>query len=204
MPKIIPSKILPQIKNRVSPLIFQDKLVEQKKLDAILEAARWAPSSYNHQPWRYMVVNEPELLEKTRRALAAGNFWAKQAPILIVVLSKPEFDDSVDGKEYYLYDTGQSVMSLILEAEHQGLATHQMLGFNELVLKQEFKIPDQWRVLVVIALGYEGGIETYKGGVIKKFGMQAFTKLRERLANPRARKPLSEIASFNEFNFWYW
>jgi nitroreductase len=193
--------LLPQIKNRYSPLIFQDKPVEQEKIDALLEAARWAPSSYNHQPWRYIVANKPGALEKTRMALVAGNFWAKQAPVLIIVLSKPAFDDTIDGKEYYVYDTGQSVMSLAIEAEHQGLATHQMLGFKELVLKQEFKIPDPWRVLVVIALGYAGSVETYKGGVIKKFGMQAFAKLRERITRHRERKSITEIVSFNEFDF---
>ena len=164
------SPLSSNIRERHSPLIFQDKPVEQEKIQAVLEAGRWAPSSYNHQPWRYLVINDSAALTQAHKGLAAGNFWAKQAPVLVVVVSHPGLDDEIDGKQYYLYDSGQSVMSLVIEAVHQGLATHQMLGFSERVLKQEFKIPDQWRILVVIALGYEGTIETTQGGVIKKFG----------------------------------
>lgn len=193
--------LLPEIKNRRSPLIFEDKPVEQEKQNALLEAARFAPSSYNHQPWRYIVVNQKESLQKARKGLVEGNFWAKQAPVLIVALSKPEFDDQVDGKDYYLYDTGQSVMSLALEAQHQGLSTHQMLGFKEAVIKKEFAIPDKWRVIVLIAVGYEADIASDKRGIVKKFGMRMFEKIQERIAKPRERKSVEEIASFNTFAF---
>ena len=194
-------KILPEIQTRRSPIIFQNRPVEQEKIEVVLEAARWAPSSYNHQPWRYIVVNENEALNKARKGLVAGNFWAKQAPILIIALSKPEFDDTVDGKEYYLYDTGQSVMSLALEAEHLGLSTHQMLGFTEATIKKEFAIPDPWRVIVLIALGYEADMARDKRGIVQKLGMQVFEKIRERMVKPRERKSLQEIASFNTFAF---
>lgn len=195
------TQLLSEIKNRRSPIVFQERAVEEEKLRALLEAARWAPSSYNHQPWRYIVVNQNESLQKTRKGLVAGNFWAREAPVLIIALSKPEFDDQVDGKEYYLYDTGQSVISLVLEAVHQGLAAHQMLGFKEAVIKREFAIPDKWRVLVVIAVGYEAVLSSVKGGMIKKFGMVLFEKLRERMVAPRERKSIEEIASFNTFAF---
>lgn len=193
--KIKIMSILKEIQTRHSPIIFQDKPVEKEKLDAILEAARWAPSSYNRQPWRYIVVNESGALDKARRALVAGNFWAKQAPVLIIALSKPELDDSIDGKDYYLYDTGQSVMSLALEA------AHQMIGFTEDVIKKEFAVPNEWRVIVLIALGYEADIASDKRGVVKKFGMQVFEKMRERMVHPRERKSAEEIASFNTFAF---
>ncbi len=193
--------MLSEIQTRRSSIIFQDRSVEREKLDAMLEAARLAPSSYNHQPWRYIVVNQKEALEKARKGLAAGNFWAKQAPVLIISLSKPEFDDQVDGKDYYLYDIGQSVMSLALEAEHLGLSTHQMLGFTEAVVKKEFAIPDEWRVIVVISVGYAADLSSEKRGVIEKFGMRVFEKIRERMVKPRERKSLQEIASFNTFVF---
>ena len=193
--------ILPEIKNRHSRIIFQEKEVPKEKLAAVLEAARWAPSSYNHQPWRYLVVNESAALEKAHKGLVLGNFWAKQAPVIIIALSKPELDDEVDGKDYYLYDTGLSVMSLVIEAMHQGLVTHQMIGFKEDVLKREFAIPRGWRVIVVIAMGYAGDLSTHTGNIIEKLGLQAFEKLRDRIASPRARKSIEEIVSFNEFGF---
>lgn len=168
---------------------------------ALLQAARFAPSSYNHQPWRYIVVNQKETLQKARKGLVEGNFWAKRAPVLIIVLSKPSFDDQVDGKEYYLYDTGQSVMSLALEAEHQGLSTHQMLGFKEAVIKKEFAIPDEWRIIVLIAVGYKADLSSDKRGIVAKFGMRVFEKIRERMVRPRERKSIEEIASFNTFAF---
>jgi len=193
--------LLPEIKNRVSPIIFQDKAVPKEKLDAVLEAARLAPSSYNRQPWRYIVANESAALAKAHKGLALGNFWAKQAPVIIIVISKPSFDDQVDGKEYYLYDTGLSVMLLVIEATHQGLSTHQMLGFKEDVVKKEFSIPDDWRIIVVIAMGHEGDLSSRKGSIIEKFGLGAFEKLRDRIASPRMRKELKEVVSFNGFGF---
>lgn len=193
--------LLPEIKNRRSPLIFQNKKVPREKLAAVLEAARWAPSSYNHQPWRYIVIDKPMMLKKAHQGLARGNFWAQHAPVLILVLSKPEFDDRVGGKEYYLYDTGLSVMSLAIEAMHQGLSTHQMIGFKEDILKQEFTISDNWRVIVVVALGYAGDLKSFPKNIIARFGIQAFEKLRDRMVSPRTRKARKAIVSFNEFHF---
>ncbi len=188
-----------EIKNRKSPLIFLGKHIEERKIYAMLEAARLAPSSYNHQPWRYIVVNDTHLLTKVQKGLAIGNFWAKTAPVLIIVLSKPTLDDQIDRKEYYLYDTGLSVMSLVIEGMHQGIATHQMIGFDEKAIKKELALSKQWRILTIIAVGYEE-CDKSKENIIKKFGMQLFDKLRTRLITPRKRKEIKEIAYFNAFN----
>lgn len=193
--------LLPEIERRQSPLIFTKKLVEPEKLAAILEAARWAPSSFNHQPWRYLVANEKTALAKMHKGLSRGNFWAKAVPVILIALSKPDLDDRVDGKDYYLYDTGLSMMSLVIEAQHQGLATHQMIGFSEKVLKGEFEIPPPWRIIVVMAIGYKGKIDDLKNNLIAKFGLQAYEKLRERIVAPKSRKAMKEIVNYNEFKF---
>lgn len=193
--------LLPEIAERKSPVIFDARKIETQKLDAVLEAARWAPSSFNHQPWRYLVIDEPTALKKVHKGLSRGNFWAHHAPVLLIVLSRPDLDDIVDGKTYYLYDTGLSVMSLVIEAVHQGLATHQMIGFDEAVIKKEFGIPDPWRVITVVAMGYAGDLHSQKTSLIKKIGMQLFEKLRARLLSPRMRKKREEIVAFNTFHF---
>jgi nitroreductase len=149
-------EILPEIKKRLSPVLFKKDVVEKEKMDVLIEAARWAPSCMNNQSWNYVLVDkEAPTRSALEEGLSRGNAWAKEAPYLIAVGAMPEEACQVNGIPYYAYDVALSVMSLVIEAEHQGLRVHQMAGWDESTVKKALKFPDGYRVVVVFALGYE-------------------------------------------------
>jgi len=178
-------EILPEIKQRISPHVFRSDDVEPEKLKALVEAARLAPSCFNNQAWNYIFVRRDDPQRKLlENALFLGNEWARKAPVLVAVASTPNQDCKTNGLPYYAYDAGLSVMSLVLEAEHQGLRVHQMAGYNEENVKKALKVPDEYRVVILFALGYEGEIR----GII-----DALTdKVKNRLTQARTRKPVSD------------
>ncbi|MBI4507280.1 MAG: nitroreductase family protein [Chloroflexi bacterium] len=156
--------------------------VECEKLRAMLEAARWAPSYGNMQPWRFVLVQEPAALDAMRPAFTPGNAWAKQAPVLVVGTANPQDAKIVAGKEYYLFDLGLAVQNLLLQAVACGLVAHPMGGWDEQTVKQALGVPDEVRVVVVIALGYPGRLE------------ELDEETRRKEQQPRTRKALAEIA----------
>jgi len=184
--------ILPQIMNRKSPLVFREDDIEIEKIDAIIRAARWAPSCFNKQSWNYVFVHKKHSARaEVEATLSLGNRWAKRAPFLVAVGVDPDYACNTNGLPYYAYDIALSVMSLTVEAEHQGLRVHQMAGWKEERVKQALKFPNNYRVVVVFALGYEG--ET------GKLWNKLEKKVKERLAQPRTRKPQAENFFFGVF-----
>jgi len=184
--------ILPELRNRKSPLVFREEDIEKEKMEALIEAARWAPSCFNNQSWNYVFVhkNDPTR-EALEDALSLGNGWAKRAPYLVAVGANPDKDCKTNGLPYYAYDAGLSVMSLTVEAEHQGLRIHQMAGWKEDKVKKAVKFPEEYRVIVVFAIGYEGDP--------KRIWDKLEQRIKDRLAEPRTRKPASENFFFNSF-----
>lgn len=133
--------LLPEIKKRKSPLVFSDRDIEKEKIEAIIEAARWAPSCFNNQSWNYVFVHKTDSPRQAfEKALYIGNGWAKRAPYLVAVGADPEKDCKTNGIPYYAYNAGLSVMSCTIEAEHQGLRIHQMAGWKEDKVKHAFRI----------------------------------------------------------------
>lgn len=175
------------IMRRESRRALASRPIEPDKLQAILEAARWAPSYGNMQPWRFLVVQDPRALEEVRPAFTPGNAWAKQAPVLIVGTANPQDAKIVAGKEYYLFDLGLAVQNLLLQAVAFGLVAHPMGGWDEQTIKQALGIPDAVRVVVVVALGYPGRLED----------LDEATRQKEQ--QPRTRRPLAEIAFANRW-----
>lgn len=175
--------ILPELRRRKSPLLFKNKNIEQEILRALIEAARWAPSCFNNQSWNYVFVHKTH---KTRRnledALSFGNAWAKKVPYLIAVGADPDTDCNMNDLPYYAYDAGLSVMSLVVEAEHQGLRVHQMAGWNEEKVKNALGFPESYRVIILFALGY--------GEDVARIWDQLEEKLRMKLTKARERKPM--------------
>jgi nitroreductase len=178
-------RLLPEIANRKSPRAFRSQPVEEDKIHLLLEAMRWAPSSYNKQPWRMVLVTDPTVRAQMHEGLMSGNRrWAVKAPILAVVVSRVEADDVRHDNNipYYLYDCGQAVMSLVLQAEHMGLRCHQMAGWEQGPVRTALQIPEEEQPIVLIAIGYEGDIADLD------------ERSREKEMLPRTRKALSAFA----------
>ncbi len=185
-------EMLPEIKNRKSPLVFSEKDVEKDKIVLLVEAARWAPSCFNKQPWNYVFVQRDDGTRKElEKALSLGNGWAGRAPYIVVVGAGPEEACRVNDIPYYAYDCGLSVMSLSLEAEHLGLRVHQMAGYDEKKVRKALGFPENYRIVVVFALGYEGES--------RKIWDKLEQNVKDRLAKPRERKPAKDNFFFGKF-----
>ena len=172
------------IRNRWSPRAFSDKPVGPEVLRSLFEAARWAPSSNNEQPWAYMVAtkDDAENFAKMLSVLVEFNAnWAKHAPVL--ALSVAHLKAQRDGKpnRVALHDVGSASAQLTLEANARGLQIHQMAGFDADKARQAFAIPADWEPVAAMAIGYPGDPESLP------------EKLRERELAPRTRKPLGEF-----------
>jgi len=177
--------ILPELRKRKSPLVFDERDFEKEKLPALMEAARWAPSCSNNQSWNYVFVHrEAGTRVALEAALTRGNAWAKKAPYLVAVAADPDQDCKDNGLPFYAYNAGLSVMCLVIEAEHLGLRVHQMAGWDEPKVKQALGYPSSFRVIVVFALGYEADIKNIWGTLDER--------TRNKLGKPRERKPPSE------------
>ena len=176
-----------EIRRRWSPRAFEEgRAVEREKILALLEAARWAPSCFNEQPWRYLVFDgtDAEAMEKARACLVEGNAWALKAPVLMISVARNNFTRNEEPNRTAQHDVGLASENLVLEAVTQGLAAHQMAGFNAAQARTEFNIPEDYTVLAMIAVGYP-----YQGN------LDGLTeKARAGELAPRTRKPINEVA----------
>ena len=124
---------------RQSKRAYLDKPIPGDILRRVLEKTRWAPSSSNNQPWRFIVVQEPEALARLQEGLTRGNAWAKAAPVLIVLAAR-ESDDYTrrdnPAVKYYLLDCGLALENLLLAAVEEGLMGHPMAGFKTAVVRE--------------------------------------------------------------------
>ena len=159
--------ILEEIKQRWSPRAFSEKPVELEKVQSLLEAARWAASSMNEQPWRFIVgVKGDKTWNMVFETLGEWNqTWAFKAPVLILNLAKKTF--TYKGRENitHLYDTGQAVALMTTEAVNQGLVSHQMGGFSPEKSIELFDIPEDFAPISVTAFGYLGDPELLPEGM---------------------------------------
>jgi len=176
--------VLPAIHNRWSPRSFADKAVPAADLEKIFEAARWSASSYNEQPWRFLVGFKGDATyEKIFSTLIDFNkSWARTAPVLILGVASTRFAHNGQENGYGLYDLGASLSLLTLQAAELGIHTHSMGGFDKAAAVAAFEIPADYVVGAVTALGYQG--EPAALGNDRMIAMEEA---------PRVRKPLSEI-----------
>lgn len=130
--------------------------VLSEDLKTILEAARWAPSCYGDEPWRFIVCEKKDAYEKVFNTLAPANQkWAGNAPILIISIACSTFSHTQKHNRWAAYDTGAAAMSLALQAADLGLMAHQMGGFDLPALAKAFELSEDCIPMAVIALGYE-------------------------------------------------
>jgi nitroreductase len=151
--------LLETIQIRRSKRAYSDKPIEPEKIQSIFEAARWAPSSSNEQPWVYIYAtkDQPELWGKLFDALVEGNkIWAERAPLLIMSLIRKNFVRNEKPNASAKYDLGAANAFLALQATHLGLNVHQMGGFDRQRAAENLNVPDTHEVAVMIAVGYSG------------------------------------------------
>ena len=185
-PAITEVAISENIANRWSPRAFDaTKVVTQQQIIALCEAARWAPSCFGDQPWRYLVWNknsDESVWQQAFDCLADSNkTWVINAPILILACADTLFGHNQTPNRWAQYDTGAASLNLCLQATHMGMAAHQMGGFNSDLVREKFAIPAQITLMAMIAVGYAGDANTLPDDL----------KARE-LAD-RKRKPITEI-----------
>ena len=128
--------------------------VTKELVEDLAAAASLAPSCFNKQPWRFVFVHGPEALQKLKPAFSSGNEWCHDASMVVAVFSKKELDCAMkDGREYYLFDTGLGVMSLILRATELGLVAHPIAGYDPGKVKTALGIPEDMTVITLINIG---------------------------------------------------
>jgi len=156
-------EINPIIANRWSPRSFdKNKNLTQEQITQLLEAARWAPSSMNEQPWRFLVANRNEnstIFWQMFECLAEGNqVWCKNVNTLILVTAYQKYSNG-DFNASAQFDTGLAAENLILQAVSMGLAAHPMGGFDKSKLKEILQLSDDYTLLAIIAVGYQDEAE---------------------------------------------
>lgn len=176
-----------QFLERWSPRAFDERPVSARDIESLFEAARWAPSSYNEQPWHFLYAAEgqssAEELERFRALLLEGNrAWAGRAPVLIFILARRHFAHNGKESRTHAFDTGLGAMSLILQAEKLGLCSHAMGGIHLDRVYEELEIPkDRFEVICALAVGHRGAAEILPEELRAK-------------EKPSGRKPLAEVA----------
>lgn len=177
------------IENRWSPYKFlPDRIIPREDLLSLLEAARWAPSSYNEQPWRFIIApkEQTDEFEKLLSCLVKANQeWAKNSSILMLGITHLTFDRNGKENKAAMHDLGSAVSHLSFEATTRGISVHQMIGIEPQKAKEIYAIPENYEVLIAVAIGYPDLIET------------ATDPLSVRDRTPRTRKTISEVV-FNK------
>jgi len=176
--------VLPIFHHRWSSRFFADREVTPDTLAKLFEAARWAASSNNEQPWRFIVaLKGSESHAKLAESLAGFNqVWAHKAPVLILGAALDHFPKAARPNRFALYDLGAATSYLTLQAAALGLTTHQMGGFDQEKARAAFNIPSDYHLGTLVALGYQGEpIGTPEDEVVK------------RELTSRTRKPISEF-----------
>ena len=172
------------LNQRWSPRAFSSTSIEPENILSMFEAARWAPSSANEQPWRFIVASREDtsVFGTLADSLMEGNRrWAQHAPLLVLGLAQSTYAQSGKPYRHALYDLGQSVAHLTVQASSIGISVHQMGGFDPDKLRSGLAIPDSFEPAIVLAIGYADKPETLP------------EDLRRREQAPRVRKPLEAI-----------
>lgn len=178
----------PLILNRRSPRAFSGEKLTDREIKTLFEAARWAPSSYNDQPWLFLYAQKGTRSWNTFYDLLVpfNQMWAGSADMLVVVLSRTTFTETGKPSPTHSFDAGAAVQNLALQAESMGIAVHTMGGFDADRARTELAIPDEYAVEAMIAIGKPGSTE------------QLSAELRG-MEKPSDRKPLTDVMKEGSF-----
>ncbi len=176
--------INPIIADRWSARAIDPRPVDRALILSMLEAARWAPSCFGDEPWRFLLWDrerQPERWELAMNTLVSGNQqWARNAPILILVLADSQFTRNEKPNRWGQYDAGAAAENLHLQGVANGLVVHQMGGFDANGIQRAFGIPDRFSAMSMIAVGHPGVVD---GSAQDR---------KDQDSAPRTRQPLSE------------
>jgi nitroreductase len=159
--------------------------VSKEQVISLLEAARWAPSCFGDQPWRYVVCNKADNLQAWQAAfdcLVPGNqSWAVNAPVLLLICADTLFSHNDKPNKWAPYDTGAATENLCLQATALGLMAHQMGGFDADKARTTFNVPERYQILAMVTVGYQAAIDSLSG------------EAKERELGVRTRRSLEEL-----------
>jgi nitroreductase len=177
------------IRNRKSIVLFSDKQPASDLIGELFEAARWAPSSNNIQPWRFVYALKGEagyvrllecLTEKNRE-------WVQHAPMLLLTIAQEINDYNNRQNIYAWHDTGMAYATLVFQAVSAGLSVHPMGGFDRELAASTVQLPKGYIPVIMVAIGYKAGLENFPSHLVEKENRQ------------RTRKPVSEIVFHEKF-----
>ncbi len=177
------------ISKRWSPRAYDSKMIEMDKLLSIFEAARWAASAFNEQPWNFIVTTKKNKIAYNKLYSCISEFnkpWSHNAPVLILALAKKTFSHNNKENTYAYYDLGQAIANLSLQAADLDIYMHQLAGFSKEKAIKEFSVPEDYEPASVIVMGYMGDKSLLPESLLTKEEA------------PRLRKRVSEFVKFLE------
>ena len=183
-PAPVDHPVHPLIQNRWSPCAFSDRRLDDQTILSLMEAARWAPSSFNDQPWSFLVATreqEAEFAKIVSCLTPVNQAWAPAAGLLAVAVAHLVRERNGDPNHQAFHDIGLTVAFLTFQAASMGLVVHEMGGISRERVSQVFEIPPRFQPVTALAVGYpgDGGRLTGEAG--------------ERDSRERTRKPLSSF-----------
>lgn len=164
--------------------------ITEEMVNDLASAAHKAPSCFNNQPWRFVFVYGKERLEEMHDALTKGNAWAKDASLMVVVLSKPDLDCQPKDRDYFMFDTGLATANLMLRATEMGLVAHPTAGYSVSKTREILDIPEEFTVITII---HVGKLSPQVSGRLEEWQQ-------ERDMGPRVRRPLETVAHHNRYD----
>lgn len=179
-----------KLARRWSPYVFSDRSVDAQALRSIFEAARWAPSSFNEQPWRFIVgiKGRGSTFQQILSCLAEGNqVWAENAPVLVIGIYQKNFSSNGKPNKAAPHDLGLASANMILEATRHDLFAHMMIGMDPEAARSTFEIPDGAEPYVAMAIGHHGEAD------------HDHSALAEREGKPRTRLPQQDFVFSSGF-----
>lgn len=190
-PATVEHDIEPLLVRRWSPRAFGQKEISAQHLAQLFEAARWAPSCFNEQPWRFVVAARSDRASFERMSswlVDANRAWAVKAPLLMLSIARTTFTRNDKPNRHAYHDVGLALGNLVLQATALGLVVHQMAGFDVERARKELELPEAYDPVAMIALGHPGDPADLSD------------ELRERELAPRTRKPLAELVFGGSFD----
>lgn len=184
-------EILKAIDGRRARRALSDRPIDRETAKILLHAAHLAPSCFNSQPWRLIVVDDPDTLDAIKGAMPTANDWTKPAPLVVAVASRRDLDCTLsDGRDYFLFGCGMAVGNLMIQATDFGLIAHPIAGFKPKRVKEILGIPEAYTLITLVIVAHRS--EDLSGLSEKHRAVEL---------GRRKRKPLDEVVSWNRFDF---